>query len=81
MDFVYIDAAHDYNSVSNYVRVWTSKVRKGGIIAGHDYGKDNEFPGIYQFVNELINEGKKMYFTIDDVFENKNYQTWYFQNL
>lgn len=36
-DFVYLDAAHDYESVSAELEVYYKKVRPGGIFAGHDY--------------------------------------------
>jgi SAM-dependent methyltransferase len=42
LDFVFIDAAHDYQSVKNDILNWYPKVKKGGIIAGHDYGTWNE---------------------------------------
>lgn len=37
LDFVYIDANHDFKSVTEDVIEWGKKVRKGGIISGHDY--------------------------------------------
>ena len=37
LDFVYIDARHDYESVLEDLHLWYDKVRPGGIIAGHDY--------------------------------------------
>lgn len=37
LDFVYIDAAHDYGSVLADLEAWYPKVRPGGIFAGHDY--------------------------------------------
>lgn len=37
LDFVYIDANHDFQNVTNDIVEWNKKVRKGGIIAGHDY--------------------------------------------
>jgi len=36
VDFVYIDASHDYDSVCADIRAWLPKVRKNGIIGGHD---------------------------------------------
>jgi hypothetical protein len=37
IDFVYLDARHDYESVKLDLEQWYGKVRAGGIIAGHDY--------------------------------------------
>lgn len=37
LDFVFVDAAHDFESVSRDLAAWYPKVRVGGRIAGHDY--------------------------------------------
>ncbi len=37
LDFVYIDANHDYKHVTEDIAEWSKKVRRGGIISGHDY--------------------------------------------
>jgi predicted O-methyltransferase YrrM len=37
LDFAFIDADHSYAAVSRDIDAWLPKVRKGGIIAGHDY--------------------------------------------
>jgi hypothetical protein len=37
LDFVYLDARHDYESVKEDLEHWFSKIRPGGIFAGHDY--------------------------------------------
>ena len=37
LDFVYIDARHDFQSVLEDLDAWFDKVRPGGIVAGHDY--------------------------------------------
>lgn len=36
IDFVFLDANHDYDWIKNDILAWLPKVRKGGIIAGHD---------------------------------------------
>ena len=41
LDFVYIDANHEYPFVTLDLVHWTKKVRPGGIIAGHDYYESN----------------------------------------
>ena len=37
LDFVYIDANHEWPYVTQDVYHWSKKVRPGGIVAGHDY--------------------------------------------
>lgn len=36
-DFVYIDACHQYDFVSEDIKNYRKKVKKGGYLAGHDY--------------------------------------------
>lgn len=37
LDFVYIDARHDFKAVMEDLEAWYPKVRPGGLIMGHDY--------------------------------------------
>lgn len=37
LDFVYIDANHDFVNFTNDLHYWKQKVRSGGIVSGHDY--------------------------------------------
>ncbi|OGE14677.1 hypothetical protein A3F00_00680 [Candidatus Daviesbacteria bacterium RIFCSPHIGHO2_12_FULL_37_11] len=37
LDFVYIDGNHSFKFVAEDIFEWSKKVKKGGIIAGHDY--------------------------------------------
>lgn len=37
VDFVYIDANHEYTQVLNDLRIWERKIRPGGVVSGHDY--------------------------------------------
>jgi len=37
LDFVYLDARHDYASVLEDLGQWSEKVRPGGVLSGHDY--------------------------------------------
>ena len=52
LDFVYIDGLHDYESVKADIKAFYPKIKKGGIIAGHDYHK-GDWPGVYDAVNEF----------------------------
>ena len=37
VDRVFLDGSHDGPSVSEDLRVWSARLREGGILAGHDY--------------------------------------------
>jgi hypothetical protein len=54
-DFVYIDARHDYESVKEDLEAWCSKVRPGGIMAGHDY-VDGDLPEGEFYVKSAVDE-------------------------
>jgi hypothetical protein len=59
LDFVFIDASHEYEDVVNDINAWYPKVKSGGILAGHDYGP--AWLGVVQAVNEfLIKEQYKL---------------------
>ena len=40
LDMVYIDGAHDVNSVEADLRAWIPKIKKGGWLCGHDINID-----------------------------------------
>ena len=40
LDMVYIDADHHYGSVKSDLLTWLPKIRKGGVLAGHDWYVD-----------------------------------------
>jgi len=59
-DFVFIDAAHDYESVRDDIRRWLPMVKTGGWLCGHDYPN---FPGVVRAVDEAF--GKRVEFDCD----------------
>lgn len=54
LDFVLIDAGHDYDNVRADVRAWLPKVKPGGVIAGDDL----DWPGVLIGVAETIPRGQ-----------------------
>ena len=56
LDFVFIDAGHDYASVIKDLNAWYPKVKIGGIISGHDYTQPT--CGVKKAVDEFFNDKK-----------------------
>jgi hypothetical protein len=62
LDFVFIDASHEYDDVKEDINAWLPKLKPGGILAGHDYYTNSEFfPGVYAAANELLD-----FFEVDE---------------
>jgi Methyltransferase domain len=55
LDFVFIDAAHDYDNVRADILAWFPKVKVGGIIAGHDFSP-TATTNVSKAVRELFTE-------------------------
>jgi predicted O-methyltransferase YrrM len=58
LDGVFIDADHSYEAVKLDIQNWMPKVRKGGILAGHDY--TSAWPGVIRAVDEIFPEAQKI---------------------
>lgn len=52
VNFVFIDADHNYESVKKDILSWLPKMKKGGIMSGHDYF--NNTCGVKQAVDEIF---------------------------
>jgi len=51
-DFIFIDGAHDYDSVRNDIKIAFSALKPGGFLSGHDYHDKGH--DVIRAVNELI---------------------------
>ncbi len=92
LDFVYIDANHDYSHVCEDLFYWYPKVKKGGLMSGHDYlnirkgdvidGSDILCPEtveVKKAVDEFANEMKvNVNSTTKDFWYQVPFQSWYF---
>ena len=58
LDFVFIDACHAYDDVCKDINAWMPKVKKGGILAGHDY---NIYADVNKAVADLIGDNIEIY--------------------
>jgi SAM-dependent methyltransferase len=52
LDFVFIDACHEYQDVKDDIESWIDKIKPGGVIAGHDY----LHPDVKQAVDEFFGD-------------------------
>jgi len=56
IDFIFIDASHDYENVKADLAVWYPKLKSNGVIGGHDYA--TAAPGVVKAVDEFVLEYK-----------------------
>ena len=55
LDFVFIDAAHEYEHVLADIKAWMPKIKPSGILAGHDY----PMQGVRRAVNEIFGSAQQ----------------------
>lgn len=83
LDFVYIDANHEYNHVKDDLASWIPKVKSGGIVAGDDYylTKAGNL-GVIRAVNEYCDaHGIELHTTLWDLtqeVEDDQQPNWWF---
>ena len=53
LDFVYIDGVHRYAFVSQDINSYYLKVKKGGLVSGHDYDH-NEWTAVIPAVDDYV---------------------------
>lgn len=77
LDFVYIDANHDYEHVSEDIKAWAKIVRPDGIVSGHDYGHWRDKTRNLESkraVDEYVSKHNKILFLVNKVKQT----TWFF---
>lgn len=59
LDLVFIDADHSFDAVKADIEAWRHRVKPGGLIAGHDYHRDQDVHvGVSRAVNEVFGVGR-----------------------
>lgn len=59
IDFLFIDGDHRYEGIKKDLQLWFPKIKKGGIISGHDY--DEPSCGVRKAVDEFFSFGAQSY--------------------
>lgn len=47
LDFVFVDGDHSYEAVKADIAAWWPKVRRGGVLSGHDFGHRRDRIGLW----------------------------------
>lgn len=92
LDFVYLDADHSYDFVMQDIILWGRKLRKGGIMSGHDYYVDKKKLDrrvkVTQAINDYTNvHGIKFYITSENHLADRTrlngdyYPSWFWVKL
>lgn len=83
IDFVYLDARHDYAGVMADLAAWTMLVKPGGILAGHDYldgeivfdNVEPKTPTVFGVKRAVDEWARNMGWTVETTSEDK-FPTW-----
>lgn len=53
LDFVFIDACHEFDAVVEDIRAWRPKMKQGGVMAGDDYSRSSVRKAVGQELGKL----------------------------
>lgn len=56
LDLVFLDGDHSYDAVKADIEAWLPKVRRGGVLAGHDYNNTAKYGDYFKGVDKAVNE-------------------------
>jgi predicted O-methyltransferase YrrM len=56
LDLVFLDGDHSYSSVRADIDAWLPKVRKGGVLSGHDYNNTAKYGDYFKGVDRAVDE-------------------------
>jgi len=77
-DFIYLDAVHTYDYIKQDLEIWFPKVRRGGILSGHDYINAKKFGGfdVKRAVDEFV---KKHNLELNITTDEPRWKSWWFR--
>jgi SAM-dependent methyltransferase len=75
LDFVFIDASHEYEDVKKDILAWLPKVKVGGILAGHDYSQ--MWDGVVKAVDEIFGTDNLEISEVCWIYKKQNIEKFY----
>eukprot|EP00747_Dinoflagellata_sp_TGD_P087434 gnl/TRDRNA2_/TRDRNA2_163627_c0_seq1.p1 gnl/TRDRNA2_/TRDRNA2_163627_c0~~gnl/TRDRNA2_/TRDRNA2_163627_c0_seq1.p1 ORF type:complete len:383 (-),score=42.07 gnl/TRDRNA2_/TRDRNA2_163627_c0_seq1:65-1213(-) len=63
LDLVFLDGAHEFAAVEADLRLWARRVRRGGVVSGHDYRLADA--GVVRAVHRAIPPGAQLQLALD----------------
>jgi len=60
LDWVYVDANHEYKWVKRDIEAWLPKIKPGGFMGGHDYMEYRGFGVIHAVAECLVDKGHNL---------------------
>ncbi|CAD7927056.1 unnamed protein product [Amoebophrya sp. A120] len=67
LDFVFIDGDHSFSAVVRDLEQWVPKVRKGGLVSGHDLFNP-AFEGVFEALTLLAEDYPRIHYGFDFLF-------------
>ncbi|MDH5579468.1 MAG: class I SAM-dependent methyltransferase [Betaproteobacteria bacterium] len=64
LDFVFVDASHEFEPVYEDLTAWYPKVKDGAIIAGHDYYPPPNENDVHRAANKFFREKNKQIYVV-----------------
>ena len=78
LDFVYLDGDHRFRQVAEDIVEWEKKVRKGGVVSGHDYWNTNpEAKNLMCQVGVVVDAYTKLYDLDFFITSNNKANSWF----
>jgi hypothetical protein len=79
LDFIYIDADHSFKGVASDIISWYPKLKRFGVLAGHDYREDGKYWDGFYGVKTAVDSLSKMLQLKPTIIDEGINSTWYFR--
>lgn len=64
LSFVFVDADHSYEAVKHDIQLWLPKVKKGGVLAGHDFPQEPVAKAVLESLNPVMGRIRSWWYKV-----------------